>query len=62
VRNVNALPPTEQADRVSKIIGKGVITQKGEDLGKSEDLVVSKEARLDHIILAPRNLMGPVTD
>lgn len=48
----------EQADRVSKILGKKVISQKGEDLGKIEDLVLSKEACLDYIILAPGSLFG----
>jgi sporulation protein YlmC with PRC-barrel domain len=48
----------EQADRVSKIIGKKVISQKGEDLGKIEDLVLSKGACLDYIILAPGGLLG----
>jgi len=48
----------EQADRVSKIIGKKVISQKGEDLGKIEDLMLSKEACLDYIILAPEGLLG----
>ena len=48
----------EQADRVSKILGKKVISQKGEDLGKIEDLVLSKEACLDYIILAPGGLLG----
>lgn len=48
----------EQADRVSKILGKKVISQKGEDLGKIEDLVLSKEACLDYIVLAPGSLFG----
>jgi sporulation protein YlmC with PRC-barrel domain len=48
----------EHADRVSKILGKKVISQKGEDLGKIEDLVLSKEACLDYIILAPGGLLG----
>ncbi len=48
----------EQADRVSKILGKKVITQKGEDLGKIEDIVVSKDACLEYIILAPGGLLG----
>ena len=48
----------EQADRVSKILGKKVISQKGEDLGKIEDLVLSKDACLDYIILAPGGLLG----
>ena len=48
----------EQADRVSKILGKKVISQKGEDLGKIEDLMLSKEACLDYIILAPGGLLG----
>ncbi len=48
----------EQADRVSKILGKKVISQKGEDLGKIEDLILSKEACLDYIILAPGGLLG----
>jgi sporulation protein YlmC with PRC-barrel domain len=48
----------EQADRVSKIIGKKVVSQKGEDLGKIEDLMLSKEACLDYIILAPGGLLG----
>jgi sporulation protein YlmC with PRC-barrel domain len=48
----------EKADRVSKIIGKKVISQKGEDLGKIEDLMLNKEACLDYIILAPGGLLG----
>jgi sporulation protein YlmC with PRC-barrel domain len=48
----------DQADRVSKILGKKVISQKGEDLGKIEDLVLSKEACLDYIVLAPGSLFG----
>jgi sporulation protein YlmC with PRC-barrel domain len=48
----------EQADRVSKIIGKKVVSQKGEDLGKIEDLMLSKDACLDYIILAPGGLLG----
>ena len=48
----------EQADRVSKILGKKVISQKGEDLGKIEDIVLSKEACLDYIVLAPGGLLG----
>ena len=48
----------EQADRVSKILGKKVISQKGEDLGKIEDLVLSKDACLDYIVLAPEGLLG----
>jgi sporulation protein YlmC with PRC-barrel domain len=57
-------PPTsektamEQADRVSKILGKKVISQKGEDLGKIEDLVLSKDACLDYMVLAPEGLLG----
>jgi sporulation protein YlmC with PRC-barrel domain len=48
----------ERADRVSKILGKKVISQKGEDLGTIEDLVLSKETCLDYIILAPGGLLG----
>ncbi len=48
----------EQADRVSKILGKKVVSQKGEDLGKIEDLMLSKDACLDYIILAPGGLLG----
>jgi sporulation protein YlmC with PRC-barrel domain len=48
----------DQADRVSKILGKKVISQKGENLGKIEDLVLSKEACLDYIILAPEGVLG----
>jgi sporulation protein YlmC with PRC-barrel domain len=48
----------EQADRVSKILGKKVISQKGEDLGKIEDLVLSKDGCLDFMILAPGGLLG----
>ena len=44
----------EQADRVSKILGKKVISQKGEDLGKIEDIVLSKEACLDYIDFGSR--------
>ncbi len=51
-------PSVEQADRVSKILGKKVISQKGEDLGTIEDLVLSKEACLDYIVLAPGALLG----
>jgi sporulation protein YlmC with PRC-barrel domain len=48
----------EQADRASKILGKKVISQKGEDLGKIEDLVLSKDGCLDFMILAPGGLLG----
>ncbi len=54
----SAKPAMEQADRVSKILGKKVISQKGEDLGTIEDLVLSKETCLDYIILAPGGLLG----
>jgi sporulation protein YlmC with PRC-barrel domain len=47
-----------QADRVSKILGKKVISQKGEDLGKIEDLVLSKDACLDYMVLSPVGLLG----
>jgi sporulation protein YlmC with PRC-barrel domain len=55
---MNPTPSMEQADRVRKIVGKKVISQKGEYVGKIEDLMLSKEARLDYIILAPGNLLG----
>ncbi len=48
----------EQADRVSKILGKKVISQKGEDLGKIEDIMLSKEGCLDYIVLAPGGWLG----
>ncbi|MGB6063438.1 MAG: PRC-barrel domain-containing protein [Desulfomonilaceae bacterium] len=48
----------KKADRVSKILGKKVISQKGEDLGKIEDLMLSKDACIDYIILAPGGLLG----
>jgi sporulation protein YlmC with PRC-barrel domain len=48
----------ENADRVSKVLGKKVISQKGEDLGKIEDIVLSKDACLDYIVLAPGGLLG----
>ncbi|MFH1112840.1 MAG: PRC-barrel domain-containing protein [Pseudomonadota bacterium] len=48
----------EQADRVSKILGKKVISQKGEDLGTIEDLVLSKDGCLDYVVLAPEGLLG----
>jgi sporulation protein YlmC with PRC-barrel domain len=48
----------EQADRVSKILGKKVISQKGEDLGKIEDIVLNKDGCLDYIVLAPGGLLG----
>ncbi|MFA6224487.1 MAG: PRC-barrel domain-containing protein [Desulfomonilaceae bacterium] len=48
----------EQADRVSKILGKQVISQKGEDLGKIEDIMLSKEGCLDYIVLAPGGWLG----
>ncbi len=54
----NGKTAMEQADRVSKILGKKVISQKGEDLGKIEDLVLSKEGCLQFIILAPGGLLG----
>jgi sporulation protein YlmC with PRC-barrel domain len=50
-------PAMEQADRVTKIIGKAVISQKGEALGKIEDIVLSKEGCLDYMILAPGGLL-----
>ncbi|MDQ1239553.1 MAG: hypothetical protein QG577_1739 [Thermodesulfobacteriota bacterium] len=55
---VSEKPDMEQADRVSKILGKKVISQKGEDLGKIEDIVLSKEGCLDYIVLAPGGLLG----
>jgi sporulation protein YlmC with PRC-barrel domain len=51
-------PAMEQADRVSKILGKAVVSKKGEDLGKIEDLVLSKDGCLDFMILAPGGLLG----
>ncbi len=48
----------EQADRVSKILGKKVISQKGEDLGKIEDILLSKDGCLDYIVLAPEGFLG----
>ncbi|MGD0400740.1 MAG: PRC-barrel domain-containing protein [Syntrophobacteraceae bacterium] len=51
-------PAMEQADRVTKIMGKAVISQKGEALGKIEDIVLSKEGCLDYMILAPAGLLG----
>ncbi len=48
----------QQGDRVSKIIGKPVISQKGEDLGKIEDIVLSKEGCLDYAILSTGGLFG----
>jgi sporulation protein YlmC with PRC-barrel domain len=51
-------PSMEQADRVSKILGKAVVSKKGEDLGKIEDLVLSKDGCLDFMILAPGGLLG----
>jgi sporulation protein YlmC with PRC-barrel domain len=51
-------PAMEKADRVTKIIGKAVISRKGEDLGKIEDIVLNKEGCLDYIILAPVGLLG----
>jgi sporulation protein YlmC with PRC-barrel domain len=35
-----------------------VISQKGEDLGKIEDIVLSKEGCLDFIVLVPGALLG----
>jgi sporulation protein YlmC with PRC-barrel domain len=49
--------PAMEAYRVTKIIGKAVISQKGEDLGKIEDIVLSKEGCLDYMILAPGGLL-----
>lgn len=48
----------QKSERVSGILGKRVISQKGEDLGKIEDLVLTKEACLDYMILAPGGLLG----
>jgi sporulation protein YlmC with PRC-barrel domain len=48
----------KQAERVSGILGKRVVSQKGEDLGKIEDLVLTKDACLDYIILAPGGFLG----
>ncbi|MFH0821375.1 MAG: PRC-barrel domain-containing protein [Pseudomonadota bacterium] len=47
-----------QPDRVSKIIGKKVLSHKGEDLGHIEDIVLSKDACLDFMVLAPGGLFG----
>ena len=48
----------KQAERVTQIIGKKVISQKGEDLGKIEDIVLSKEGCLDYLILASGGFLG----
>ncbi len=48
----------QKAERVSGILGKRVVSQKGEDLGKVEDLVLTKDGCLDYIILAPGGLLG----
>ena len=50
-------PSMKQADRVSKILGKAVVSKEGEDLGKIEDLVLSKDGCLDFMILAPGGLL-----
>jgi sporulation protein YlmC with PRC-barrel domain len=39
-------------------MGKKAISQKGEDLGKIEDIVLTKEGCLDFIVLAPEGLFG----
>ncbi|MFC1835549.1 PRC-barrel domain-containing protein [Thermodesulfobacteriota bacterium] len=49
---------TGHADRVSMIVGKQAISQKGEDLGKIEDSVLTKEGCLDFIVLAPEGWFG----
>ena len=46
------------ADRASMIIGKKAISQKGEDLGKIEDMVLTKDGCLDYIVLAPEGWFG----
>ena len=48
----------KQAERVSEILGKRVASQKGEDLRKIEDPVLSKDACIDYMILAPADLLG----
>ena len=48
----------QKGERVSGILGKRVVSLKGEDLGKIEDLVLTKDACLDYIILAPGGLLG----
>jgi sporulation protein YlmC with PRC-barrel domain len=46
------------ADRVSMIMGKKALSQKGEALGKIEDMVLTKEGCLDYIVLAPEGWFG----
>ena len=46
------------ADRASMIMGKKAISQKGEDLGKIEDLVLTKDGCLDYVVLAPAGWFG----
>ncbi len=48
----------QQAYKVSEIIGKKAVSQKGEDLGKIEDIVLTKEGCLDFIVLAPEGWFG----
>ncbi len=57
-RKTLAKPAGSHADRVSNLLGKTVVSQKGEDLGKIEDLVLSKDACLEFIILAPGGVLG----
>jgi sporulation protein YlmC with PRC-barrel domain len=48
----------DEADRVSTILGKKVISQEGEDLGNVEDIVLNKSGCLDYIVLVPEGLLG----
>jgi len=46
------------ADRASTIMGKKAVSQKGEELGKVEDMVLTKDGCLAYIVLAPGGWFG----
>ncbi len=48
----------EKQARVNNIVGKKVISQKGEDLGTVNDLVLNEKGCLDYLILGHGGLLG----
>ncbi len=48
----------EKQARVNNIVGKKVISQKGEDLGTVDDLVLNENGCLDYLILGHGGVLG----
>ena len=48
----------QNVTRTSKLIGANVQNTKGEDLGEIEDMVVSKDGRIQYVVLAHGGVLG----